>query len=279
MNRTPPHVEWFRDTGERVETADGLIVEVWEFCHEQNEEILSDWARHFRNQYCLDTEIDYYRRGYSLSQSDFLTFIKFPDRRKAPGPSIRAGDFGEILLADYLEYIISLWVPRARFGAKAISNESTKGCDTIGIKVFNEDEESDQDLLAIYEAKARLTDDHVTRGNSLSGIQAAINDSSKDNRRIAESLNYLKQRLHDTQREEKAQLIERFQNPDDHPYIQKFGAAAIISEHCFIGDTITSAVTNQHPNRESLTVIVIRGQHLMDLVHELYRRAADEAGS
>jgi hypothetical protein len=32
-----------------------------------------------------------------------------------------------------------------------------------------------------------------------------------------------------------------------------------------------------HPNGDSLVLLVIKGPGLMDLVHELYRRAADEA--
>jgi hypothetical protein len=32
-----------------------------------------------------------------------------------------------------------------------------------------------------------------------------------------------------------------------------------------------------HPNGDSLVLLVIKGLSMMDLVHELYRRAADEA--
>jgi len=32
-----------------------------------------------------------------------------------------------------------------------------------------------------------------------------------------------------------------------------------------------------HPHGDSLVLLVIKGPSLMDLVHELYRRAADEA--
>ena len=52
------HIEWLVDTGERLKTADGKEVEVWRFHHRNNNGVLSAWARHFRNHYCLDTDID-----------------------------------------------------------------------------------------------------------------------------------------------------------------------------------------------------------------------------
>ena len=103
MPWTSEHTKWLVDTGERLKTADGKEVEVWEFRHENDEAVLSAWAKHFRNHYCFDSEIDYWRRGYKCSRGEYLNTIKFPDPKDAPGPSIRAGDFGEVLVADFLE--------------------------------------------------------------------------------------------------------------------------------------------------------------------------------
>src|ERR1700690_2369688 len=117
-NHAPLHLAWLMDTGGRITTADGKVVEVWELRHSSDCATLSDWAKHFRNHYCLDTEIDALRNGTGLSRADYLIHIKFPDATAAPGPSIRAGDFGEILAADYLEYVLGYWTPRVRFGDK-----------------------------------------------------------------------------------------------------------------------------------------------------------------
>ena len=120
------HTKWLVDTGERLKTAGGKEVEVWEFRHEKNEAVLTAWAKHFRNHYCIDSKIDYWRRWYKCSRAEYLNNIKFPDPNDAPGPSIRAGDFGEVLVADFLEYLLGYWVPRTRYGDKTIRNESTK---------------------------------------------------------------------------------------------------------------------------------------------------------
>jgi len=46
MPWTSEHTKWLVDTGERLKTADGKEVEVWEFRHEKDEAMLSAWARH-----------------------------------------------------------------------------------------------------------------------------------------------------------------------------------------------------------------------------------------
>ena len=220
--RTSVHIKWLRDTGERLTTVDGKTVEVWHLYYENDEVVLSAWARHFRNHYCLDTEIDYYKRGYRCSRADYLNRIKFPDATDAPGPSIRAGDFGEVLVADFLQYIMGFCVPRTRYADKDVRNESTKGSDIIGFKFIKGTQESPGDTLAIFEAKTQFSG-----GKALPRLQEVINDSIKDQTRKAESLNAIKQRLHYQRKEGEATLIERFQNIEDNPYIEISGAAAL----------------------------------------------------
>ena len=132
------HVRWLIDTGEKLTLDNGKSVDVWVLRHVEDDDMLSAWAMHLRNHYCLDDEIDFYRRGLGLSRTDYLNNIKLPDSIKAPGPSIRAGDFSEILVSDYLQFILDYWVPRTRYGDKTVRNESTKGSDVIGFKIIDE---------------------------------------------------------------------------------------------------------------------------------------------
>ena len=39
------HTKWLINIGERLTTADGKEVEVWEFRHEKNEPMLTAWAK------------------------------------------------------------------------------------------------------------------------------------------------------------------------------------------------------------------------------------------
>src|ERR1700704_1387571 len=125
----PPHLDWLLDTGDRLQTADGREVEVWELNHTDDVAILSAWAKHFRQQYCDDGMLDALRQGTGLSRAEYLAQLRFPDAKDAPGPSIRSGDFAEIVVADYIEYKLGYWCPRLRYDLKWTRNESTKGCD------------------------------------------------------------------------------------------------------------------------------------------------------
>jgi hypothetical protein len=273
MPWTSIHLGWLINTGEKLITIDGKHVEVWEFRHENDDEVLSAWAKHYRNHYCQDCDIDQLRKGYGCSRSDYLNTIKFPDAKAAPGPSIRAGDFGEILVADYLQYLLGYWVPRTRYSDKTIRNESTKGCDILGFKFIEKDgEESEEDTLAVFEAKTQFSG-----SKPKTRLQDAINDSIKDQTRKAESLNAIKQRLFALQKPEDAELIERFQNPEDRPYKEVSGAVALFARRLFNKDSISKTNADKHPNHNGLVLLVIHGKDMMKLVHELYRRAADEA--
>jgi hypothetical protein len=271
LTQSPPHIEWFVNTGEIIHTSDGKPVEVWELNHQADEGVLSGWARRFRQNYCSDEQIDIMRRGTEHSRSEYLAQIKFPDRTTAPGPSIRAGDFSEILAADYLEFVLEHWVPSTRYRDKTVRNESEKGADTIGFLFANEGIFSPHDQLTIIESKAKFTGAHSDR------LQDAIDHSGKDVLRKAESLNAIKQRFLDRERHEEVAKVERFQDEADRPYIQRYGAIAHLDKENYEADVITDATTAEHPFGALLFLVVIKGDDMMTLVHELYRRAADEA--
>ena len=271
MPWTDKHIKWLVNTGETLTTADDKTVEIWEFRHEENAEVLSAWARHFRNHYCWDTEIDFYRRGYEFSRSEYLNSIKFPDPSRGWGPRIRAGDFGEVLVADYLQYVLQFWVPRTRYGNKTTRNESTKGCDIIGFKLIGE-EDSPEDTLAIFESKTQFSGTQPQ-----AKLQDAVDGSAKDQVRKAESLNAVKQRLFDKGFYDEAIKVERFQNPNDRPHQEVSGAVALFETNVLNRNQISQTITDAHPNSDNLVLLVIHGNELMNLVHELYRRAANEA--
>jgi hypothetical protein len=272
MPWTDKHLLWLTRSTQSIVTTDGKNVEIWEFQPQDDSAVLSAWAKHFRNHYCLDAQIDHMRNSTGLSRAQYLNTIKFPDASAAPGPSIRAGDFGEILVSDYLQFVLKYWVPRTRYSDKKIRNESTKGCDILGFKILKKGVQSKKDELALFEAKAQLTGTTADPR-----LQDAIDGSTKDELRKAESLNAIKQKLFDTGAMDDVAVVERFQNFADHPYIIKHGAVAIFSTPVFCRQTISEASANSHPNSANLSLVVIRGDKLMELAHQLYKRAADEA--
>ncbi len=271
MPWTNEHLHWLHDTGEVIATSTGECVPVYEFSYDMaNEDVMSHWARHFRNHYCSDAEIEILKPE-GMANSEYLLSLKFPDNSPGLGPSTRSGDFAEILVADYLTFLHEYYVPRTRYDRKMIGNESSKGSDVLGFKQKNK-KPSSKDELIIYEVKARLSEN-----NARNTLQTAIDDSSKDEARLAESLNGAKQRLYDQKDLIGMGIISRFQQNVDHPYKTKFGAAAILTDSSCCVETLAEASTQEHSSRKQLELIVIKGPVLMSLVHSLYERAANEA--
>jgi hypothetical protein len=268
----PTHLGWLKKLSKPAKTKCGKKVELWNFNHKDEDAVLSAWAKHFRNHYCRDEEIDVLRNGTGLSRRKYLEDIKFPSNTKPPGPSIRAGDFGEVLVADYLEFILNFWVPRTRYADKTVRDESTKGADTIGFKLVDAGSFSPKDTLSFFEVKAKFTGSKMgTR------LKDAVDGSAKDPIRKAESLNSIKQRLLHTGDSDGVITVERFQNPIDNPYVEQFGAAVLVEKKIYDEQEIVDTVASSHPSYSNLSLIVVRGKDMMKLVHSLYERAMDEA--
>lgn len=277
MHWSSEHTKWLKDTGDVLETACGKQVPVFAFEHDiTDEECLSSWARHFRNHYCDDEEIDALRDGTGLSRKEYLEKLKFPVKevlgpQDKTGPPTRSGDFSEILVSDYLEYILNYWVPRTRYEFKVNRNSSEQGSDVIGFKFVGKEFNPNDELL-IFEVKGTLTGK-----KAVPRLQDAADHSDKDLVRLGVSLNAIKQRLRYKGLSAESLQVGRFQNLSDRPYIQLFGAAAVLTSSVYDGATLSTTDSSKNKNYESLGMLVIRGEELMSLVHALYERAANEA--
>ncbi|PAQ05484.1 Hachiman antiphage defense system protein HamA [Mesorhizobium temperatum] len=270
---TPAHLDWLVDTGQRLKTADGVEIEVWELQHVDDSTVLSAWAKHFREHYVDDDMLKKLVEGTGKTAGQFLVDTKFPDEKAAPGPSVRSGDFAEILVADYIEYKLGYWCPRQlRYDQKWNRNESTKGCDVLGFQFVKDGGVDPNDELFVFESKASMS------GNKpINRLQDAVADSGKDVLREATTLNALKQRFLERGDTAPALKVQRFQDIADRPFKRISGAAAILNSPLYDETLISQTTTAGHVNATNLKLIVIRGEALMDLVNALYARAANEA--
>ncbi|WP_317897758.1 Hachiman antiphage defense system protein HamA [Aurantibacillus circumpalustris] len=270
MTWSKSHISHLKNIG-AVVTDEGISVEIFELDTAKiPAKIFSEWAKHFRNHYCSDSEIDQLRSGTSLSRAEYLEKFKFPSN-DGFGPGIRSGDFAEILVADYLEFVLDHWVPRIRYSRKIVQDESTKGSDVVGFKILDS-KESVKDILTIFESKAQFSG-----AKAKPRLQDAIDDSIKDELRKAESLNALKQRLIDQKETLAALKVERFQDPATKPYTERYGAAALFCETVYDATEIKKSLVSKHPHRKGLSLLVIKGADFMSFVHKLYQYAANEA--
>lgn len=269
--KAPRHLAWLVDTSTTVQTACGKSVAVWELRHEDDAGVLSDWAKHFRRHYCSDGEIEALVEGTGKTKAEFLREMKFPTKTK-PGPSVRSGDFGEILIADYLRYTLGYWSPaHLRYDGRFNPNDSTKGADIVGFNYDPAAEIDASDELYLFEAKSGMTASNKNR------LQNAVDDSGKDKLREATTLNAFKQRLLKDDDRDGLKVVQRFQNETKHPFKRLNGAAAILDDDVYANTDVGIVTTANHPNAANLDLIVIKGPSMMELVHALYERAADEA--
>ena len=246
--------------------------EVWDLEVAADAACLSEWAGRFRQTYCRDSDIDILRAGTGKSRAEYLLELVFPDKSEPPGPGVRSGDFAELLVSDYVEFILGYWVPRGKYAEKGSRNESVKGVDIVGFKCPDARQPRPTDEMLTFEAKAQLGD-----GKYKGRLQDAVDDSGKDYLRAGETLAAMKRRMHVSGERASMLVVERFQNAVDRPYRLISGAAAILSGDAFDADGIKGTTTAKHNNAGNLKLIAVKGKDLMTLAHALYQRAADEA--
>lgn len=257
---------------EPVTLKGGEKCDVWELDVSVDSACLSEWALRFRQTYCLDSDLDILREGTGKSRAEYLVDLVFPDRSVAPGPAVRAGDFAELLISDYVEFMLGYWVPRSKYAEKGSRDESVKGVDIVGFKCQALDQTNPADEMLTFEVKAQLS------GGKYTGrLQTAVNDSGKDYLRAGETLAAMKRRMHMAGQREEMLVVQRFQNAADRPYRLLSGAAAVLSDDAFDADALKTTSLADHNNAGRLKLIAVKGKDLMVLAHALYQRAADEA--
>lgn len=252
--------------------ATGERCEVWELEVPEDDACLSEWAFKFRQCYCPDSQLDLLREGTGKSRAEYLLDLVFPDQTRAPGPGVRSGDFAELLIADFVEFLLGYWVPRDKYAEKGSRNESVKGVDIVGFKWRHEDQHHADDEMLTFEVKAQL------RGGKYDErLQVAVDDSAKDYLRAGQTLAAMKRTFLNNGDRRAMKVVQRFQNAADRPYLLLSGAAAVLSDEAFDAAGLSTTSTAKHNNARGLRLVVVRGEGLMDLAHALYQRAADEA--
>ncbi|HEY1037734.1 MAG TPA: Hachiman antiphage defense system protein HamA [Candidatus Paceibacterota bacterium] len=264
MSTQPSHCSWFENAHRTLRTADGKDVPIINFNHQQDEAILTEWALHLRRHYSSDADLEAASTSMGMSRSDYLRDIKFPNNTP-PGPSIRSGDFSEILVADYIQFLLNYDVPRTRYDRKATPNSSTQGTDILAFKFSAENIPANDELITC-EIKGSLR----TASNSL---QDAIDDSKKDfETRLPIALNATLQRLKDRGETESIRTVERFMNKTSNPYKQITGAFLVCSNGPWADEMVTESDSSGHPSLNTF-FMVFTGVDLMDLANTLYEKA------
>ncbi len=248
-----------------INTNEGEIVEVFELLPNIDDEAFNEWATFFRQNYCADDMLELLVRGTGMTKQQYLLTHKFPDAKGGFGPATRSGDFSELLISDYLEFVLGYTVHRERYRNRFNSNSSTQGTDVVAFKITGTKPSIDDEFVT-FEVKARASGKETK-----ARLQDAIDDSHKDAIRKGETLSALKQIYFEKGDIGKANQIERFQNKPDRPYTERYGAAAVEDTTIYSEELIQKVKLNGTKR----WMIVIKRDNLMNLVHRLYEVASN----
>lgn len=262
----PKYIDWIV-TEEGVTLENNTPIYCYRIDYQANDEILDDWALHIRRQYESDEELSIDSTANHMNCEDYLRKYIIPQRDDILGPTVRAGDITEILIADLLEFILGYTVPRCKQRNRSGKCNSEHGTDVIAYRFSRKDKKpNDRDELIAAEVKAQLTSTDYTV------IEKAISDSKKDEHRLARTIDYYRKKLRMLGNISDAKDIARFLFKPENDYQIKYIAAGISSSKQ-IKQTIKLSISGDEIILSSnQKVFYVHGKDLMRLTHQIYER-------
>ena len=234
---------------------------------------LNDWASGLRDNYVEENLLESLVKGTGLTQKEFLEKNIFPNHHISIGASTMSGEFGEILVYDYINFVLKYYVTRTRYLEKVNPSMPVPGSDVIGYHVKNIDNPGKTDRLIVAEVKTRSSNSGNKKSLCEETVKAAIDHSVKDRVRLGESLNAEKRRLLNRLKLKEAKIVERFQNKTDKPFIIDFFAVAVLDSDFYLDQEVLDAVNFKHENLETTSILIIHSKELLNFLRDLYMRA------
>lgn len=247
-----------------IYTDEGKKIDVFHLDIQDDSEIFEEWATQFRRNYCSDDMLQHMKSAMGISASAYLLDNKLPSK-----PSTKSGDFGEILVADYLQYIKDYFVPRTRFDSRTNKDMPTPGTDSLGYSF--DPHNPDKAEVMVIEVKSSASERCDEKAQKK--LQEAIDDSQKDFIRFATSIVASYEKLYSLNRDE-AKILSRFLNLSDNPFKITYGAIAVHSNDSYNLEAIKQVITEKHGDSENIQMIVIHSEKLMDFINKLYLKAS-----
>lgn len=252
----------------------GEEIQVYKFNTELlDDNSLNNWALGLRYNYIEKDLSELAISGTGLTKKEYLEKMIFPNPEVSQGAATMSGEFGELLVYDYINYVLEYYVPRVRYFNKVNPDMPVPGSDVIGYKMENYNKGSKNDKLLVAEVKTRST----ISGNKTTAITEtitkAIQGASKDRVRVGESLNAEKSKLLTRGRFREAKIVERFQNKTDNPYNLDFFAVAVMDNELYSEQLILDVINNQNENIKFTNILIIHSKELKSFLRDLYKRA------
>lgn len=274
--KKPEYLNWIIEENGEIINND-KILKCYKIDYNNDPIVLDSWALHIRRHYISDDELADECGSLEVSPADYLKKYVIPQRTEAVGSTARSNTISEILFSDLMEFIFQYHVPRCRQYNMSGKTVSEHGTDVIGYKLINTNKKpSINDKLVAVEVKAVLSKSDV------SVINSAVEDSAKDEYRVALTLNYMRRKLKMMGKKEESTDILRFQKKtkDGWDYHIDYVAAGITSLPVLTEKEIDGKRVKLIPDIDGSTLAIsdntsiffVHGKQLMKLTHEIYER-------
>lgn len=258
----------------KLKTSRGKCIDVYKLNNETlSEKVLNEWALGLRSNYVKEGLIETYMQGTGLTKKEYLEKRVFPSPDNSIGAGIMSGEFGEILVYDFVNYFWKYYVTRTRYLDKNTPNSAISGSDVIGYKIYDINHPNIKDNLLVAEVKTRSSISGKKISYEYNPLKSAILDSNKDRIRLSESLNAEKRRLITRERYEEAKIVERFQNKTDNPFNLKFFAVAVMDSSLYSEEFILKVANIFENEISNKNILIIHSVELMNFIRDLYKRA------
>lgn len=263
MNR-PRYIDNIKFEKE-ITLGNGSVIHCYSIDNNFDEITLEDWALHIRRNYISDKSLDLIcecgvdRCSYLL---DRIPSVSSSSLDKFKYRTI-TGEFAEILVMDFREFVQNEEVFRGRWEAKATPTAPIQGCDIVSFIIDSCSKDKDQ--LIITESKSQLS------STNYDVLLDAAKDSDKDSTRIGMTLAFLAELFANEQDEEQCKKVARFIRKAEEPYIERFEGSGLTIDSALSEENAKNVLNSYAGTPKNLYFIY--GSGLKELAYDLYERA------
>ena len=247
-----------------ISDSNGNIVHCYYLTNSFDEKTLQEWAHRIRCEYVSDKTIERLTSD-GIDVDDFLN-NRIPKSDNNRGCVIISGDFSELLMTDFREFILKESAFRGKLQSKPTPNSPIQGCDILTYRIDGTDASKDQ--LIITEAKSLIS------STNYEVILKAASDSEKDSTRIGETLAFLLDFFSNRGNEDDYKKILRFTKKGESTFVEEFEASGLTVCCCLEESNITNVLKQIKTTQKN--IYFVYGKDLKNLAYDLYRRALND---
>jgi hypothetical protein len=253
----PQYIDRFQKSTVPVQLGSGEFVNVYSIAAGLTDTEKNEWAKHILAHYISTADIAKGARITGKTEQEYIQKFVLPTAGKD-----KSGEFGEIIFADFIEYILGFTVPRFKQYGK-YPNNPTQGVDIIAYKA--DATNSTNDTVLYGEIKSYLSE------RSFPILQKAIDEiTGRDDEKFSLALEIMRLALERRGDEAESKEVERYSNPAENPCKRIKSAGLItLANACetndFVGVKISAGNT--------IETHVIYATDIWTLAQDLWRRA------